>query len=111
MPATTMRSFRVLILLMAVAALVAGDARAEGGRVTATYTLPDLPIAQAQNAVLPGSVANDRALLLGGIGSDLWHGANDPPDQFWMVTDRGPNGQIRIDGANRRTFPIPDFTP
>jgi hypothetical protein len=27
------------------------------------------------------------------------------------MTDRGPNGQVRIDGANRRTFPIPTFSP
>ena len=44
-------------------------------------------------------------------GSDLWRGPGDPADEFWMVTDRGPNGQVRVDGANRRTFPIPAFAP
>jgi len=82
-----------------------------GGTITATYTLADLPLAAVQNAVLPGSVTNDRGLLLGGIGSDLWHGPNDAPNEFWMVTDRGPNGQIRVSEANRRTFPIPEFDP
>lgn len=82
-----------------------------GGTVTATYTLADLPIAAVQNAALPGSITNDRQLLLGGIGSDLWHGASDPPNEFWMVTDRGPNGQIKVGDANRRTFPIPEFDP
>jgi hypothetical protein len=28
-----------------------------------------------------------------------------------MVTDRGPNGQIKVDDKNRRTFPIPEFDP
>ena len=28
-----------------------------------------------------------------------------------MLTDRGPNGQIKVDGTNRRTFWVPDFTP
>ena len=28
-----------------------------------------------------------------------------------MITDRGPNGQIRVDGANRRTFWVPEFNP
>ena len=28
-----------------------------------------------------------------------------------MVTDRGPNGQIRVDGKNRRTFWVPEFNP
>jgi len=70
-----------------------------------------LPIAQFQNAKVPGSVGNNRKLLLGGIGSDMWRAPSDPPNEYWLVTDRGPNGQIRVDGANRRTFPIPEFTP
>jgi hypothetical protein len=28
-----------------------------------------------------------------------------------MVTDRGPNGQLRNGGKNRRTFPVPEYTP
>lgn len=63
-----------------------------GNKVIATYTLPDTPIKQFQNAVLPGSVANDRKVLLGSVGSDLWDGPKDPRDEFWMTTDRGPNG-------------------
>lgn len=96
---------------LATAAATAVFAQDRAGEIIATYTLPSLPIADVQNAVLPDSVANDRALLLGGIGSDLWHGADDPADEFWMITDRGPNGQIEVDGSNRRTFPIPEFTP
>ena len=80
-------------------------------KVIATYTLPDTPIKPFQTAVLPGSVANDRKVLLGSVGSDLWHGPTDPQDEFWMLTDRGPNGQIKVDGTNRRTFWVPDFTP
>jgi Esterase-like activity of phytase len=80
-------------------------------KVIATYTLPDTPIKAFQNAVLPGSVANDRKVLLGSVGSDLWHGPRDPRDEFWMITDRGPNGQIAVDGKNRRTFWVPEFNP
>ena len=80
-------------------------------KVIATYTLPDTPIKAFQNAVLPGSVANDRKVLLGSVGSDLWHGPKDARDEFWMVTDRGPNGQIAVDGKNRRTFWVPEFNP
>jgi Esterase-like activity of phytase len=80
-------------------------------KVIATYTLPDTPIKPFQTAVLPGSVANDRKVLLGSVGSDLWHGPTDPQDEFWMLTDRGPNGQIKVDGTNRRTFWVSDFTP
>lgn len=80
-------------------------------KVIATYTLPDTPIKPFQTAVLPGSIVNDRKVLLGSVGSDLWHGPTDPQDEFWMLTDRGPNGQIKVDGTNRRTFWVPDFTP
>ncbi|TMA88384.1 MAG: esterase-like activity of phytase family protein [Deltaproteobacteria bacterium] len=77
----------------------------------ATFTFPDTPISVFQNKSFPGSVANDRKVLLGSVGSDLWHGPKDARDEFWMLTDRGPNGQIRVDGSNRRTFWVPEFNP
>jgi hypothetical protein len=80
-------------------------------KVIATYTLPDIPIKEFHNKLFPQSVANDRKVLLGSIGSDLWHGPKDPRDEFWMLSDRGPNGQIRVDGSNRRTFWVPEFNP
>ena len=93
----------MLTLLVFAAALISQPSLAQD-KVVATYTLPDTPIKAFQNAVLPGSVINDRKVLLGSVGSDLWHGPKDPPDEFWMITDRGPNGQFLVDGKNRRTF-------
>ncbi len=85
----------------------------EPAGIIATYILPDIPLASFQNAMLPGSITNDRKLMLGSIGSDLWHGAADPPNQFWMITDRGPNQQVQVRALNqeRRTFPVPEFNP
>ena len=80
-------------------------------KVIATFTFPDTSIKVFQNKSFPGSVANDRKVLLGSVGSDLWHGPKDARDEFWMLTDRGPNGQIRVDGSNRRTFWVPEFNP
>jgi hypothetical protein len=71
--------------------------------------LPDLGLAAFQNALLPHSIADDRGIDLGGIGSDLYPARRS--DEYWMVTDRGPNGQISVDGKNRRTFPVPSFDP
>jgi hypothetical protein len=82
-----------------------------GDSVIATYTFPDVSLAAVENAALPGTVANDRKFFFGGFGSDLWHGPNDAPNEFWMITDRGPNGQIMVGDENRRTFPVPDFDP
>jgi Esterase-like activity of phytase len=79
--------------------------------IIAMYALPDTPLGPFQNAVLPNSSVNDRKLRVGGIGSDMWHGPNDPPNEFWLVSDRGPNGQGTVGGQRRRTFPMPEFSP
>jgi hypothetical protein len=82
------------------------------GSVVATHTLPDIALASMQHDALPDHpIGNDRGMLLGGVGSDLWHGPGDPADDFWMVTDRGPNAEVEIDHDDRRIFPVPDFTP
>ncbi|MFF1503355.1 esterase-like activity of phytase family protein [Streptomyces sp. NPDC058316] len=78
-------------------------------RVTGSAVLPDIPLAGFSNGLLPGTVADDRGVMLGGTGSDLYPAGRK--GEFWTVTDRGPNGQIKIDGKKRRTFPVPGFDP
>lgn len=85
--------------------------QASGNRVVAAYNFPDVSLATVQNAVLTGSIANDRKVFSGSFGSDLWHGPNDGPNEFWMVGDRGPNGQIKVGDETRRTFPVPEYDP
>ncbi|CAM5255290.1 esterase-like activity of phytase family protein [Streptomyces aurantiogriseus] len=77
--------------------------------VTRTATLGDIPLGAFSNALLPGTVSDDRGVDLGGIGSDLYPAGRK--GEFWTVTDRGPNGQIKVDGTKRRTFPVPGFDP
>jgi hypothetical protein len=95
----------------ALLTLLLGAPALAQNKVTGVYTLPEIPIKKFQNSVLPGTIDNDRKILLGSVGSDLWRGPNDAPGEFWMITDRGPNGQIKVDGKNRRTFWIPEFNP
>jgi hypothetical protein len=52
----------------------------------------------------------DRGIKLGGL-SDLWRNPSDPPDEFWTITDRGPNASVEVAKEKRRTFPTPEFTP
>ncbi|MEV4424132.1 esterase-like activity of phytase family protein [Streptomyces sp. NPDC049602] len=78
-------------------------------RVVSTSTLPDIPLAPFSNGLLPGSVADDRGVDLGGIGSDLYPA--ERRGEYWTVTDRGPNGQIAVGKDKRRTFPVPGFDP
>ncbi|MFD3930381.1 esterase-like activity of phytase family protein [Streptomyces sp. NPDC058614] len=108
------RSVATGLPLAVVAALVvAGTASAEGypsqPRVTRTATLGDIPLGTFSNALLPGTVADDRGVDLGGIGSDIYPAGRK--GEFWTVTDRGPNGQIKVAGTKRRTFPVPGFDP
>ncbi|NEB80589.1 esterase-like activity of phytase family protein, partial [Streptomyces sp. SID14478] len=77
--------------------------------VTGSATLGDVPLAAFSNSLLPGTVANDRGVDLGGIGSDIYPAGRK--GEYWTVTDRGPNGQIKVDGTKRRTFPVPGFDP
>jgi hypothetical protein len=81
-----------------------------GGSGNVEYQLPDIPLSRFLKQHL-GVHVDDHGIRLGGTGSDLWHGPNDPADTFWMITDRGPNGEISVNGETRVNFPVPEFTP
>ncbi|MFD8719005.1 esterase-like activity of phytase family protein [Streptomyces sp. NPDC059629] len=101
-----------LPLALAAALVTAGTATAApsgAARVVRTATLGDIPLGTFSNTLLPGSVDNDRGIDLGGIGSDIYPAGRK--GEYWTVTDRGPNGQIKVDGKKRRTFPAPGFDP
>ncbi|TXS22353.1 esterase-like activity of phytase family protein [Streptomyces sp. adm13(2018)] len=117
-PRLLRRPAAVVLPLSAALALTAvvGPAEAEPvrhgtatARVVSTSTLPDIPLAPFSNALLPGSVDDDRDVDLGGIGSDLYPA--ERRGEYWTVTDRGPNGQITVGKDKRRTFPVPGFDP
>ncbi|MGI5287718.1 esterase-like activity of phytase family protein [Nonomuraea polychroma] len=67
-------------------------------------SIPPVPLGDLQ-----GSIADDRGVKLGGVGSGLFPAGRR--GDYWMVTDRGPNGQVTVNGDKRRTFPIPEFDP
>ena len=101
---------RIRNLSLALVATV-GSLWGQSGTVKEVFTFPDIPLRVFQNSFLPGTVSDDHNINFGGMGSGLWHDPSDGPGIFWMVTDRGPNGQIRVGTQNRRTFPVPEFTP
>jgi hypothetical protein len=101
-----------LPLALAAALLASGTATAApsgDARVVRTATLGEIPLGAFSNALLPGAVADDHGVKLGGIGSDIYPAGRK--GEYWTVTDRGPNGQIKVDGKKRRTFPVPGFDP
>src|SRR5689334_1969746 len=94
----------VAATLAATAVSTAAASAAEAPTVDKSVVLPAIPLAGFQDAALPGSITDDRGVLLGGIGSGLFPlGANE----YWTITDRGPNGEI----GDTRTFLVPTFTP
>ncbi len=99
-----------LALSVVIGTAEAGPSRhGSPARVLSTSTLPDIPLADFSNGLLPGSVDDDRDVDLGGIGSDLYPA--ERRGEYWTVTDRGPNGQIAVGKDKRRTFPVPGFDP
>lgn len=87
-------------------------AAADGVHVVTDATFIDVPLSVAQAQSLPSApITNDRGILLGGIGSDLYHMPGSAEDVYWAVTDRGPNSEVVVDGETRYTSLAPEFTP
>lgn len=97
------------VLVAAIAALVSVSAPklgAQDWKAEATYELADIGLSEFLAQHLGLQNVDDHNIDLGGIGSDLWHSKeNDGPGIYWLITDRGPNGE------DPRTFPVPEFTP
>lgn len=92
----------------ALATTLAGPAAAapeEKPRVLSDVTLPAPDLA----AFEAGIVRDSRGVKLGGLGSGLFPAGR--AGEYWMVTDRGPNGEPKVNGEKRRTFPVPEFAP
>ena len=125
--------FRYIVLAAGVTALVIGSVwvalahktPAPGPQIVKTSTLPAIRLADFQESLFPGitysavpvppnDAAPDRLVELGGIGSDLYHVPGASADEFWMITDRGPNGETASDFPTYpevKTFVAPWFTP
>ena len=88
------------------------DVRPPSGTLQAVYTLPYIPLGPYLEGTLrlPLGSVDDHKIKLGGV-SGLWRDHSDGPGIFWLVTDRGGNGQITVGTESRRTFPVPEFAP
>ncbi|MFC4586610.1 esterase-like activity of phytase family protein [Sphaerisporangium corydalis] len=95
-------------MAVAFAFAAAGPVYATGHgktRVVSDVTLPAPALAEFERRV----VTDDHGVKLGGVGSGLYPAGR--AGEYWMVTDRGPNGEPEVDGEKRRTFPVPEFAP
>ena len=108
---------RLKLTITLVGLLVAGTTAFTWGRQgqgpqEAIYILPRVGLSEYLRDELHLENADDHNIDLGGIGSDLFFAGDvdnesrkDHDGEYWMITDRGPNGE------EPRTFPVPEFTP
>ena len=108
-----MRHSRVVtgIVVGAVALVmvaVSVTTRAAGPQVMFTAELADQPLGTFYNRLVSpiDQITDDRGIRLGSLSSDLFHDPSESYNEFWTVTDRGPNGNPSL-----RTFVVPQFTP
>jgi hypothetical protein len=84
-------------------------ARAAGARLLGVGELPDMPLSTVHNGLLRygvDQIVDDHGVRFGSMGSDIFHDPDDSYNEFWAVTDRGPNGN-----PGKRTFVVPKFDP
>ena len=79
---------KVLLVVLAVVAIVAPQAvfASEAPQLVATAVMPDIALKTSSNLAIESSVANDEGILLGGMGSDLFHVPGDAENIFYVVT-------------------------
>ena len=105
---------RFILASLAAVALVVPQAvfAADAPVLISTAVVPDVALKLASNAAIADSVANDQGVLLGGLGSDLYHIPGDAADIFYAITDRGPNNDtVQPDKSAGTGFVVPTFSP
>lgn len=89
------------------AALRADDHRPRASRhraeVIAACTIPA--------TILAAESGTEPAVMLGGLSDLCIERIDERSWRAWAVTDRGPNGVVRVDGTERRTLAAPSFAP
>lgn len=105
---------KIILASIAAMAIVVPQAvfAADTPELISTAVLPDVALKLASNAAIANSVENDQGVLLGGVGSDLYHIPGDAADIFYAVTDRGPNNDtVQPDKSSGTGFVVPTFSP
>lgn len=72
----------------------------------------DLPKSDANLLTLKDADGKTVVIQQGGYGSDAFVNPNNPK-QFYAITDRGPNADVKngMEKADAKAFPVPTFAP
>jgi len=105
---------KFILASLAAVALIVPQAvfAADAPVLLSTAVVPDVALKLASNSDIANSVADDQGVLLGGLGSDLYHIPGDAADIFYAITDRGPNNDtVQPDKSAGTGFVVPTFSP
>jgi hypothetical protein len=101
-----LRRIASVLLGVAMVAVLSASVFSTPSAIAANPHTPALVnIAQLKNPPALGNGIN-----LGGF-SALTYVPGDPSNVFYTVTDRGPNGTVKVNGVAQTAFPLPKFTP
>jgi hypothetical protein len=107
-----MKKVASLGLALAVGFIPSQVSAAETPSLISTATIDAISLKTISNNLIAGSVADDAGILLGGLGSDLYHDPKDAKDIFYLITDRGPNNDtVQPDKSAGTGFVVPSFSP
>jgi len=98
-------------LVLLISSLAVG-AKAAGPELISTAKFDAVALKEISNKAIPGSLADDFGVQLGGMGSDIFRTPGAKAGEYWVVTDRGPNvDTILPTGGGATGFMVPSFSP
>ena len=98
-----------LVLLISTLAVAANAA---GPELISTAKFDTVALKEISNKAIPGSLADDFGVQLGGMGSDIFRTPGAKAGEYWVVTDRGPNvDTVLPTGGGATGFMVPAFSP
>lgn len=103
------RTAAAIVLVSSACAMAGGEERSRDRRPVAAV-VASCPVPAGR---LSEATPEEPAVMLGGI-SDLCVEPNADAAGWrraWVVTDRGPNGTVEVDGREHRTLAAPSFAP
>jgi hypothetical protein len=107
-----MKKVKALGLALVVGFIPTQVSAAETPSLVSTATIDAISLKTISNNLIAGSVTDDSGILLGGLGSDLYHDPKDAKDVFYLITDRGPNNDtVQPDKSAGTGFVVPNFSP
>ncbi|KZZ84121.1 esterase-like activity of phytase family protein [Bacillus sp. SJS] len=96
------------ISIICISTFACSNKQQEGSKEKEKASTPSVKLIGKYQFENPPKLAKD---IHAAMGSSLLHLPGDPDHIFYSSSDRGPNGELTINNEERRTFPIPTYTP